>query len=71
MVIHPCANYGKPMSNPQKVMGWTQIHVKNPIKFDLEVKVQGHILIMNVRVTSSHIDIPMCKYGKPMSNKKR
>ena len=25
MVIHPCAKYGKPMSNHKKVMGGTQI----------------------------------------------
>ena len=25
MVIHPCAKYGKPMSNHEKVMGWTRI----------------------------------------------
>ena len=32
-----------------------------PIKFDLEVKGQGRIGIMNVRDTSSHGDRPMCK----------
>ena len=30
-------------------------------KFDLEIKVQGRIWIMNVRDTSSHRDTPMCQ----------
>ena len=34
---------------------------QKPYKFDLEVKVQGRIWIMNVRDTSSHGDTPMCK----------
>ena len=40
-------------------------------KFDLEVKGQCRIGIINVRHTSSHGDIDECaKYGKPMSNQK-
>ena len=26
MVIHSCVKYGKPMSNPPTVLGWTQIY---------------------------------------------
>ena len=43
-------------------------------KFDLEVKGQHQIGIMNVRKTSSYSDTPMCyicKYGKPMSIQKK
>ena len=29
MVIHPCAKYGRPMSNQKQVMGRTRKHVKN------------------------------------------
>ena len=34
---------------------------QKPYKFDLEVKVQGRIWIMNVRDTSSHGDTTMCQ----------
>ena len=34
---------------------------QKPYKFDLEVKVQGRMWIMNVRDTSSHGDTPMCQ----------
>ena len=33
---------------------------QNPYEFDPEVKVKGHILIMNVRDTSCHDDTHMC-----------
>ena len=42
----------------------------NTGKFDLKVKVQGGIWILNVRNKSSHGDHPCAKYGKPMSKKK-
>ena len=58
MVIHPYTKYGKPMSNQKKL--WTgQETCQKPYKFDLKVKVQGRIWIMNLRDTSSHGDIPM------------
>ena len=38
MVIHPCAKYGKPMSNQKKVMGRTRKHVKKPINLTLRSK---------------------------------
>ena len=34
---------------------------QKPYKFDLEVKVQGRIWIMNVLDTSSYGDTPMCQ----------
>ena len=40
------------------VLDTKQCH--KPYKFEFEVKVQGHIWIMNVRDTSSHGDKPMC-----------
>ena len=58
MVKHPCAKYGKPMSNHKNMMGRTRKHVKKLYKFYLEVKVQGPIWIINVRDTSSHGDTP-------------
>ena len=33
---------------------------QKPYKFDLDVKVQGHTWIMDIRDTSSHGDTPMC-----------
>ena len=38
-----------------------QSHVINPYKFDLEVKGQGHIRIMNVLDTSSHRVRSICQ----------
>ena len=52
------------MSNQKIVMDRTQKHVKNKNttnKFDLELKVQGRILIMDGRDTSSYGDTSMCQ----------
>ena len=58
MVIHPCAKYGRPMSNQKKVMGRTRKHVKNPINLTLRSKFKVVSGFMNVRDTSSHGDTP-------------
>ena len=60
-VIHPCAKYGKPMSIQKKSYGLDMKACQKPHKFDLKVKVQGRIWIMNVRDTSSHGDTPKCQ----------
>ena len=52
----PCAKYGMPMSKLTEVTGRTKAY-----KFDLEVKGQHRIRNMNVRVTSSYGDRPMCQ----------
>ena len=70
MVIDLCAKYGYPMSM-KKIYGPDTEHVENPYKFDLEVKFQGRILIMNVRDTYSYGDTLMCQFGKPMSNQNK
>ena len=59
MVIHPCAKYGMPMSNQKKSYGPDTKTGQKLYKFDLEVKVQGRIWIMNVHDTSSYGDAPM------------
>ena len=56
MVIDSCAKYGMPMSKLTEVTDMTKAY-----KFDLEVKVQGRIWIMNVCDTLSHGDTPMCQ----------
>ena len=61
MVITQCAKYGKPVSNKNSYWPDTKTRKKNPYKFDLEFKVRGRILIMNVRDTSSGGDTPTCK----------
>ena len=61
MVIHPCAKYGKPMSNKKNSYGPDTKKCQKPYKFDLEVKVQGRIWIMNVRDTSYHGDTLTCQ----------
>ena len=38
MVIHPCAKYGKPMSNEKKSYVPNTKTCQKPYKFDLEVK---------------------------------
>ena len=71
MVIHPCAKYGKPMSNHKKVMGRTQKHVKNPINLTLRSKfkvISGSWMYATHRLMVIH---PCVKYGKPMSNHKK
>ena len=59
--VHECARHIEPWwytHMPNKV--WLgQRHVINPIKFDLEIKVQGRIRIMNVLDTFSHGDRPV------------
>ena len=57
MVKDPCAKYG----NQKKGMVRTRKQSQKPYKFDLKVKVQGSIWIMNLRDTSSHGDTPMCQ----------
>ena len=49
---------GKLMSNKKKIVPDSKTCQK-PYKFDLEVKVQGRILIMNVSDTSPHGDTPI------------
>ena len=58
MVIHSCAKYGRTMSKDKKdvactVQTWPS---QKSYKFDLEVKGQCHIGIMNVCNISSHGD---------------
>ena len=48
------------MPKDKKGEAWTKSCHK-PYKFDLEVKVQGCIRIMNVLDTSSHGDRPICQ----------
>ena len=50
----------KPMSI-KKSYGPDTKTCQKPYKFDLKVKVQRRIWIMNVRDTSSHSDTPMCQ----------
>ena len=45
----------------QKRIGLNTKSCHKPYKFDLEVKGQGHIRIMNVLDTSSLDDRPMCQ----------
>ena len=45
----------------QKRRGLNTKSCHKPFKFDLEVKGQGHIRIMNVLDTFSHGDRPMCQ----------
>ena len=52
------AKYGKLMSSHKKVMAGHKTCQK-PYKFDLKVKIQGCIWIMNVRDTLSHGNTPM------------
>ena len=58
MVIDLCAKYGMPMSNLTEVTGrtWRQYKAYN---FDLDVKGQYRIRIMNIRDTSYYGDTPM------------
>ena len=61
LVIHPCAKYGKPISIQKKSYGPDRKTCQNPYKFDLKVKVQGRIWVMNIRDTSSYGDTSMCQ----------
>ena len=68
VVIHPCAKYGKPMSNHKNVMGRARKHVKNPINLTLRSKfkiVSGSWIYATHRLMVIH---PCAKYDKPMSN---
>ena len=59
MVIDQYAKYDMTMSKFKLQVGhedMTKAH-----KFDLKVKVQGRIWIMNVRDSSSYGDTPMCQ----------
>ena len=47
--------------NPKESYGPDTKTCQKPYKFYLKVKVQGRIRIMNVLVTSSHGDTPMCQ----------
>ena len=64
-LIDACAKYGKPMSNIKNCYGPNTKTCQKPCKFDLEVKGQHCIGIMNLRNTSSHGYTPIAKYGKP------
>ena len=55
----PIYPFGMAMSKVQKPEAQTQSHVINP-KFDLEVKDQRYIRVMNVLDTSCYGDRPMC-----------
>ena len=58
MEIDPCAKYDTPVSCKQKL--WVgHEKMSKPYKFDLEVKGQRRIGIVNVCDTSSHSDTPM------------
>ena len=67
MVKHPCARYGKPMSNQKRVMGRTRKHVKNPINLTLRSKfkfvsgsrmyVVSYLLMVTDRQGDSYIYI--------------
>ena len=50
----------------QKIWGLNTKSCHKPYKFDLEVKGQRHIRIMNELITSSHGNRPMCQ-NMPMS----
>ena len=61
MVIHSYAKYGRTMSKDKKDVACT-VHTWQcpiPYKFDLEVKGQCHIGIMNVCNISPHGDTPI------------
>ena len=44
---------------------------QKPYKFDIEIKVQGRIGIMNLRDTCLMVIHPIVKHGKPMSNNRK
>ena len=58
-VIDPCAKYGMPMSKQK--LSYDTNTCQIPYKFDLEVKSQHRIIIMNVLNTPSHGDRLMCQ----------
>ena len=54
--IHACKKYGKPMSNKKYSYGLGRKTYQNLCKFDLEVKGQHRIWIMNIRNRFSYGD---------------
>ena len=60
MVIHSRAKQSLTMSKDKKAETWTQPCHK-PYKFDLVVKVQGRIRIVNILDAFFHGDRPMCQ----------
>ena len=61
MMIDACFKYGKAMSNQKTDIGRTQKHVKKPFKFDLEIKGQRCIGIINLSNTLSRCGTTMCQ----------
>ena len=61
MVIHSRAKQSMTIFKGQKKLSPEHRQCHKPYKFDLEVKVQGCIRIMNVLDTSCHGDIPICQ----------
>ena len=59
--IHSYAKQSMTMSKDKKSCGLNMKPCHKPYKFDLDVKGQGHIRIMNVLDTSSQGDRPMCQ----------
>ena len=68
MVITHVAKYGRPMSIQKKSYSPDTKTCQKPYKFVLKFKVQGPIWIINVRVTSSYCDTPMCQIWKANVN---
>ena len=60
MVMYPCAKFVMPMSKSKDYLAKTQFQFEN-INFDIEVKNQGYIEVMNICNTSSHGDTIMCQ----------
>ena len=60
VVIDPCAKYNMPMPKLTEITVGHEDMTK-AFKFDLEVKGQHRIGIMNVRNKSSYGDTPMCQ----------
>ena len=71
MVIHPCAKYGKPMSNKKKVMGRTKIHVKSFKNLTLSTTIDAATGSWMYATHHLMVIHPCAKYGKPMSNHKK
>ena len=61
MVIDPCDKYGMPVSKLTEVTGHGHKDMIKAYKFDLEVKGQHRIGILNIHNTSSYGDTPMCQ----------
>ena len=61
MVKHSCDKYGMTISKQENPVALTRSHVKKPYKFDVEVKGQRCIRIMNIRDTSFQSDTLICQ----------